>query len=222
LDSALVIALIALVGSIVSTVATVFGTPAVQARSAAGKVLQQHREPLLGAAFDLQARLYNILRLQFVEKWIADPGPGRRTQAIDSTLYVFAQFFAWMEIIRREIHVLRFSRDGKTREIAHVIDRIEETFLADSYGSQFMLWRIEQRGIGERMIQRDGNALGCLGYASFLTQRSSMQEWLAPLEGALLELGDGGRRRLTDLQHLLVELVRRLDLEHTERQMDTA
>ena len=51
----------------------------------------------------------------------------------------------------------------------------------------------------------------CLGYVSFIDQRPTMQEWLQPLENDLENLRDGGRRRLTELQHLLLELVRQLD-----------
>jgi hypothetical protein len=38
-----------------------------------------------------------------------------------------------------------------------------------------------------------------------------MQEWLQPLENDLENLRDDGRKRLTELQHLLLELVRQLD-----------
>lgn len=76
---------------------------------------------------------------------------------------------------------------------------------------QFMIWRVEQRGLGERMIVSADGKTTCLGYASFIEHRPTMQEWLRPLENDLENLRDGGRRRLTELQHLLLELVRQLD-----------
>ena len=39
----------------------------------------------------------------------------------------------------------------------------------------------------------------------------TMQEWLYLLENDLENIRDGGRKRLTELQHLLLELVRQLD-----------
>jgi hypothetical protein len=51
----------------------------------------------------------------------------------------------------------------------------------------------------------------CAGYASFIERRPTMQEWLRPLENDFENLEDGGRKRLTELQHLLLELVRQLD-----------
>jgi hypothetical protein len=211
MDTAIVIALIALAGSVLSTIVTVFGAPVLQARRDAKKALDTYREPLLAASYELQARLYNILQLKFVEKYISDDTAGKRNPAIESTLYVFAQFLGWREIIRREVQYLRFSRDRQTREIGRLLQDIGETFLSDKYGSQFMIWRVEQRGLGERMIESADNKMTCLGYASFIEHRPTMQEWLHPLENDLENIRDGGRKRLTELQHLLLELVRQLD-----------
>jgi hypothetical protein len=209
--TAIVIALIALAGSVLSTIVTVFGAPALQARRDAKKVLETYREPLLAASYELQARLYNILQLKFVERYISDDTAGKRDSAVESTLYVFAQFFGWREIIRREVQYLRFSRDRHTREIGHLLQGIGETFLSDKYGSQFMIWRVEQRGLGERMIVSADSKMTCAGYASFIERRPTMQEWLRPLENDFENLEDSGRQRLTELQHLLLELVRQLD-----------
>ena len=211
MSTAIVIALIALAGSVFSTIVTLLGAPALQARRDAKKVLNNYREPLVAASFELQARLYNILRLRFVERYISDEAEVKRNSAIESTSYVFAQFFGWVEIIREGVQYLQFSRDRQTREVGQLLRDIGETFLSDRYGPQFMIWRAEQRGIGEQMIESANSDLRCLGYASFIKHRPSMDEWLAPLEHELEHLNDEGRVRLTELQHLLVKLVRQLD-----------
>jgi hypothetical protein len=128
---------------------------------------------------------------------------------------VFAQFFGWREIIRREIQFLRFPRDEETREVARILRDIGETFLTDEHGSQFMIWRVEQRGLSERMIVTADGTPTCMGYATFVEQRATMREWLEPLERDLKNVREEGRKRLTELQHLLLELVIRLD----EKQM---
>jgi hypothetical protein len=130
-------------------------------------------------------------------------------------MYVIAQFFGWREIIRGEVQYLRFSRDSETREVAQLLQDIGETFLSDKYGPQFMIWRVEQRGIGERMIQASDGKIRCMGYAAFMDQREGMEQWLEPLARDLQNLDEGGRNRLTELQHRLLELVRRLDEERT-------
>lgn len=211
MDTASAIALVALAGSIFSTLLTVFGAPVLQERRDTRRGLDNYREPLLAASYELQARLYNILKLRFVENYIDDNTAGKHDSAIESTLYVFTQFFGWREIIRREVQYLRFSKNKQTREIGQLLGDIDETFLSDSYGPQFMIWRAEQRGIGERMIISVNNKMTCLGYASFIEHRSTMEEWLAPLEHALEHLENGGRKRLTELQHMLVALVDKLD-----------
>jgi hypothetical protein len=211
MTTTIVIALIALVGSAFSTIVTVFGVPALQARHDARRVLDNYREPLLAASYELQSRLYNVLQLKFVESYISNDTLGKRSPAIESTLYVFAQYFGWREIIRQEVQYLRFSKDRQSREIDHLLQTIGEAFLSDKYGPQFMLWRAEQRGLGERMIVSADSKMTCLGYASFIENRSTMEKWLGPLERDLQNIQAGGRKRLIELQHELLDLVRRLD-----------
>jgi hypothetical protein len=214
-DAAIIIALIALAGSIFSTAATVFFSPMLQARREAKVKLETYREPLLASAFELQSRLHNILGNRFLEKFLFDETRAKQDAALQSTLYVFAQYFGWREIIRSEVQFLRFPRDTQTRDTARLLQDIGETFLTDEYGDQFMIWRVEQRALGERMITTATGSPRCMGYAEFSDERETMSEWLDPLERHLKNLGDGGRRRLAALQHRLLELVNRLDPEHT-------
>jgi hypothetical protein len=211
MSTAVILALIALVGSFFSTVLTVLGSSILQERRNARKVLNSYREPLIAAAYELQARIYNILCHQFVEVYINDERAPKRSAAISSTLYVFAQFFGWREIIRREVQFLRFSDERKTRILARLLQEISETFLTGSYGSQFMIWRVEQRGLGEAMtVEKDGK-ISCLGYASFVQHRESMRDWLQPIEQDLEGISEAGRDRLRAIQHLLCDLIAELD-----------
>jgi hypothetical protein len=215
MDPALFIALIALAGSIFSTVATVWGTHMLQARREARTVLERHRDPLLAAAYELQARLHTILCHRFTEEYVLGDKAGKQEAALESTLYVFAQFFGWREIIRREIQFLRFLKDKETREVGQLLRDIGETFLTDVYGPQFMIWRVEQRGLGECMIVTLDGKTTCMGFATFVGHRATMKEWLDPLERDLRQMDDSGRARLTKLQHLLLELVQKLDEDKT-------
>jgi hypothetical protein len=97
-----------LAGSLLNTAVTVFGAPVLQARRNARKVPDTYREPPLAAAFELQARLHNILHRRSVEDYVIGNRSERTDAAVESTLYVFGQFFAWREIIRREIQLLNF------------------------------------------------------------------------------------------------------------------
>lgn len=203
--------MVALAGSVVTAIVSTFGLPVIQGRRDATKVLDSYREPLIAASYELQARLYNILSLEFVDRYLKNNTAGKQDAAIDSTLYVFAQFFGWRELIHVEVQYLRFPRHERTRRVSKLLWDIGQEFLADSYGPQFMLWRVEQRGLGERMICSVNDRLTCMGYAAFLEQQDTMYEWLKPLEYALENLDEGGRQRLTRIQHLLLALVRELD-----------
>ena len=178
-------------------------------------MLERHRDPLLAAAYELQARLHNILCNRFTEDYVLGNKAGKQEAALESTLYVFAQFFGWREIIRREIQFLRFLKDEETREVAQLLRDVGEAFLTDEYGPQFMIWRVEQRGLGECMIVTSDGKPTCMGFATFVGQRATMKEWLDPLERDLRQMNEDGRARLTRLQHLLLELVQKLDEDRT-------
>jgi hypothetical protein len=79
-------------------------------------------------------------------------------------------------------------------------------------GRPFLIWRGEQRAIGERMIEREGHRLDCLGYAGFLDRdEKSFGRWLTRLERDVAEITKEPNLRLTKLQHALVDLIRELD-----------
>ena len=81
MDAAIVIALIALLGAVLSTLVTTFGAPVFQGRREARAVLNTYREPLLSAAFELQSRLRNILDGEFLEKYLASEEQGKQEAA---------------------------------------------------------------------------------------------------------------------------------------------
>lgn len=174
----------------------------------AEEVLGRYREPLAAAAFDLQSRLYNILRLDFFGKF--GGAHARAEEALNTTLFRLAQYFGWTEILRRDIQFLSFPEAEETRRVAHLQWGIAKCFLSDDYGPALMIWADEQRAIGERMIaEADGKVL-CMGYASFREQCDAL---FGPLCDRLRkEFPDpSAQARLRDAQHLLCELVETLD-----------
>jgi hypothetical protein len=173
----------------------------------ADEVLTRYREPLAAAAFDLQSRLYNILRLDFFAKFGNDE---RGEDALRTTLFRLAQYFGWTEILRRDIQFLSFPEDNDTRRVAHLQSEIAKCFLSDTYGTALMIWGDEQRAIGEHMIvEEHGNVL-CMGYATFHDRcDDTFVPWRNRLCNELAE--DPALARLRDAQHLLCDLVETLD-----------
>jgi hypothetical protein len=174
----------------------------------ADEVLTRYREPLAGAAFDLQSRLYNILCLEFFTKYGGDDP--RFDDALKTTLFRLAQYFGWTEILRRDIQFLSFPEDDETRRVAQLQSEISSGFLTDGYGTALMIWKDEQRAIGERMIVEEYGKVLCMGYARFLEQYDvTFATWRDRLRSDVQQ--ESAKARMRDVQRLLCELVQTLD-----------
>lgn len=183
----------------------------------AEEVLTRYRQPLAAAAFDLQSRLYNILRLDFLGKF--GEGHERAEEAQRTTLFRLAQYFGWTEILRRDIQFLSFPQDEDTKQVAKLQAEITRSFLTDSPDPVLMIWSDEQRAIGERMIVEDRDKLRCMGYAAF---RDTCDETFAPWRERLRnELPqEAAQVRLRNVQHLLCDLVETLDTDRVRYTQD--
>jgi hypothetical protein len=119
--------------------------------------LDRFRMPLLAAADDLGRRLNNIRNDGFFAYLDVDH---RRDMALRSTLFRLAQYLGWVEIIYGHADRLRFENDGATKAVSQTMSDISWILAADEFdrrdddhftSSQLMLWREEQRAIGELM-----------------------------------------------------------------------
>jgi hypothetical protein len=217
-DTAIVVAVIALCGALASASLSLYGqirSARQQARREAEAVLEKYREPLILAAYDLQSRLYNILGKNFLGKYYVRDVNGSRRYAVEHTLYLIGQYFAWTEILRREIQFLEFEQVEETKRVGRLQRRIRDLFASDEdeLGRPFMVWRGEQNAIGERMtVEEDGQRF-CMGYASFAdcVEEPAFARWFERLRGDLDLVAQEPNARLRELQHALVDLVRTLD-----------
>jgi hypothetical protein len=183
--------------------------------------LSRHRKPLLEAAQDLGARIDNVQHNEFDLYFLT---PDRRDVAIKSTLYRFARYFATLEILRSQLTFLEFESAGETKAVAARIVAVESALTSDSY-RKFMLWREEQRAIGEAMLAHDeGGAVRCIGFAAFVTEfEHRVATWLSGFQAELEEPGAAREsRRLASVQKHLQQLVRQLDEEGRYEDPSTA
>jgi hypothetical protein len=218
MDPAIVVAVIALVGAILSAGISVYAQASSAERAArrdAEAVLAKYREPLVLAAYDLQSRLFNILSQNFLGKYYVPDDCGTRDYARDHTLYLIGQYFAWTEIMRREIQFLRFEEVANTREVARLQHKIRDVFASDSadLGRPLMIWRGEQSAIGERMTTVEDGQWLCMGYASFVERKVAPEfwRWFERLAHDIDRIAAGPNPRLRELQHRLVDLIELLD-----------
>jgi hypothetical protein len=185
-------------------------------RHDAKAVLDHYREPLLDAAYDLGERIDNILHRGFSAYFQGGHPIGRI--AVLSTLYRFSRYFGTLEILYSEVSFLRFEESEATRNVAGLLADIARTFARDSYdradgSSRFMIWREEQRAIGELSIYRNGDAAPrCVGFATFSQQFDERYgTWFTTFVSDLKSGDAANSERLARLQSLLADLVRQLD-----------
>lgn len=184
----------------------------------AEEVLAKYREPLLLAAFELQSRCYNIARGSVLKDFHANGNEREREYTVQNTCYVFAQYLAWTEIIRREVQFLNLGETDSNRKLNSLQDNIRSVMLNDKFGKVCRIFRGEQRAIGELMIIAKGPDSFCMGYAEFAGKKEpEFLHWFEPLRQSVNELANdisSGQTRLIQLQNSLVDLIDYLDPNH--------
>ena len=189
-------------------------------QSVAAATVARYREPLVGAAFDLQTRIYNISTLRFFADGLSD-------YHIDHTMYVFAQYLGWREIIRRDVQFLDLGDVPQTKTLGELLEGVTNalSMTTPELSNAFKLFRGEQRAIGEKMIAPATEELGspaghaCLGYAAFVESLSDpgFGVWLEKLKDYVQDLEQSpppGLARLGLLQNALIDLIDELDPDY--------
>lgn len=186
---------------------------------AAREKLDRFREPLLSAADDLGSRINNIRHDHFL---LYLEVPERKQTALLGTLFRFAQFFGWTEILYGAGGTLRFEQDESTKAVADAlrdvgrtlaVDRLDRTDSMDFTTTKLMIWREEQRAIGE-LIRVDGGPTGCQSFDSFASQYDQrFSTWFGTFAAQLNDATTPQSDRLAKLQRLLADLIRVLDVD---------
>lgn len=155
----MILAVVVAIGAAAVTVWGQFRTRTLTAKDEAEAVLAKYSGPLVAAAFELQGRLYNIIRLGFLPSYLVNGDEAQKAYAVENTLYVVGQFLGWREILYRKIQLLSFSDTKRTRAVSRQLQEITKAFQTDDpeLGRPFLVWRGEQRAIGERMLVAVGD-----------------------------------------------------------------
>lgn len=183
-------------------------------------LMNKYRYPLIHAAYDLQSRIYNLVEHRIIEIYfINDSGDGiDKDYFINNTVFVIAQYFAWTEIIRKEIQFVEFCNNVSSKELSVLQDSIYSIWQSERYSDTFGIWAGEQRGIGELLIEKQGEHLTCIGYAKFLKLMNKKDELLlVQLESkvkAFMNSGKSDSTRLVCLQNALVDVLLFLDPDY--------
>jgi len=194
-------------------------------RQQAGEdLIRQYREPLLLAAFELQARIYNIVQGGFVARHLGSSDPEERHYARASTLYRLGDYLGWIEVLRRGLQFLDLGEEERTHELVERLDVVSHTFSNTEWFpmSVFRIFRDEQRALGEIMLEPIESELRryqCIGYATFvqrLDEDPGFARWFERLGTEIDKLSDpapGQLDRLIKLDHALINVIHFLDPE---------
>ena len=230
--------MVAVVSAVIAVLGAVFTAVLGQRLQAQAKsrdridYMSRYRDALLWAAFDLQSRIFNILRgyqhdLQgrrgFTSSFLL---AGTEEQALyvkRSTAFLFAEYLGWAEIFRRDLQFLDLGSNRANQQIMFTLNRVSRTLgYANTMDQEcFRVFRTDQRAIGEVMIDPDSEPgeRRCIGYAAFCAQLAAegafsawTRELLDHVEIAARE-PDAARDRLVRIQHQLIDLIDLLDPE---------
>lgn len=191
-------------------------------RDAIEELMARYRNPLLRSAIDLQGRIYSIMELDFIKRHLENDDAEWADYAKTSTLFRIAEFFGWIEILRRGVQFLNLGDQGRSRELSALLQQISLTF-ANTHqfpNSAFRLFRDEQRAIGELVVEAlpgDQRGYQCMGYAQFadcLDREPAFSRWFSRLGGEMNLMIDplpGCMDRLTSVHSALVSLLEFLD-----------
>jgi hypothetical protein len=186
-----------------------------QAASEAEKIVGKFREPLMHAAYDLQSRIFNILKGGFLPRYYTSGTAREREYAVENTVFLLAQFLGWTELVRQEIQFLDLGREDLTRELRRLQDSLYSQLQTDQLGPGFRLFAGEQRAVGELMIDRVGVVPRCIGFAAFLQGRNpAVDRWLDPLRDDIKAMATNLKpfeNRLVQVQHALINILEFLD-----------
>jgi hypothetical protein len=205
-DAAIIVALIALVGTIGNATLT-YGLQRRRELQKSDAIWARYRASLASAAEDLSGRIENILRGYFLDAYVGGP---YEDQAIQSTLFRFAQYFGWSEVVRRYMRSPDPRHAREDRNLEELRRLVADTFSTDRFGPGFMMWREAQRAVGELMITRDGDVIDTIGVAEFVVAIKRVRPWMSDTEQLIRTSPDrwdsGERERLQQLQKVLREL----------------
>ncbi len=190
----------------------------------ANEIINKYRNPILRTAFDFQSRLYNIVYLNFLQIYY-HKSSYYKDYAINSTLYVIAEYLGWVEILRREIQFLDLGDVEMNRRLEKLMYKISRVFFSDAIEMTFCLFRGEQRAIGEIMLSpttlSNTRNYECIGFATFVQRlkEPEFSQWLVKLQQDIEKIANSENRfdteryeqRLIKLQHALIDLIDFLD-----------
>lgn len=191
------------------------------------KTIAKYKDPLIHAGYDLQSRFFNIIRNSFLDLYYNRGSESQKIYAVENTAFLFCQFLAWNEIIRKQIQFLHLGAESGTQALREIQDNIYTILQSDKFGPGFRIFAGDQRAIGEMMIEQRDGELQCIGYATYMRllcwsempddERVCANYWINPLRADVRAMAASispFRSRVVALQNSLIDMLDALDPDH--------
>jgi hypothetical protein len=180
--------------------------------AAARRLVATQLDPLLKAADELQGKLRSLAEEDFSEFRDIPDTDLRPVDLVNlcSTLYLFAQFWGRLEILRRESFHAELARNAQGSVLLRFLRCLESKRVR-------LVDRAWQRAIGESVVIM-GRPAEVLSFKAFVEQYEAslrLRGWLQPLEDALRETRyPRARRRMLQYGVIVHAMIDTLDPKH--------
>jgi hypothetical protein len=230
--AAVVTTLGTLLGHVLKEIALARSFETWKQRRAADALYRKYRDPLVLSAIELANRLGEILDerpADFLQVPLVSPAPEPLTHAgrdeyyrrykYQSTVYRLAAFLGWIELYRQELVFVEESQRPASQRLGSQLQEVRAD-LADGHihdAPDWYLWRDalifreEQRALGDAMIVTSEKTRTIMGYGAFLlaleASEAPTHRWIGVAVNFLAQAGMGERDfRLERYRRLLVHL----------------
>jgi hypothetical protein len=192
----------------------------VAARAASAERVRQEIErwanPILDAVNSLQNRLNNILKHEGYLVLSPETKASSTGWSIDynyflpSTVFLFCQYFCWVRLLQERLRFDLFRHGLERDAFMRKIRSVGETLSEFPYkplddlppGPDWQVFALQQRALGEALVQGEGNDEHCMRFADFLAlwNDDAFRGGFTPLVTLLQGLTEEDQRRWRRLE----------------------
>jgi hypothetical protein len=202
-------------------------------RQALETLYGKYRDPIVLSAIELAMRLNEACN-EHPAKFLAgkvlsctSPEPSHSSvrdpyyfrYKFQSTIYRFAAFLGWLELYRQDLVFLDARESKKNTALQKLLNEIREDFAEGRLNSakdwdcwsDALIFREDQRAVGEAMITSVNGIRTVMGYGAFVAMledaTSLGNRWLRVVTNFLIDPGKEKDFRLVRYQRLIIHLI---------------
>lgn len=185
-----------------------------EAKKSAKDLINRHIDPILKSADELASKIRSLAQSDF-SKLIRVPVP--KDSEFDSwipylsIIYLFAQFWSRIQILRLESIFVNLSTDKRGKKLLAFFRALESTRTR-------LVERAWQRGMGEALLDHTTSGFHTITYIEFVNRfltQNGIQKWFKPLVSVLSRMNHTReRQRLLTYGIIIHALIDTLDTTH--------